>query len=240
VNAVILNAMGPESDPRYRGAGTDVSAYGRWGKRTVDLISLAMLLPAALPLILLISAAVRLTLGSPVLFRQLRPGLRGKPFCIYKFRTMNDLGDASGGLLPDAERLTSFGRLLRSTSLDELPSFWNVLRGEMSLIGPRPLLLEYVPLYSAQQARRHEVRPGVTGWAQVNGRNALTWDDKLRLDVWYVDHVSLALDLRILACTVWRVIRREGISAQGHATVPRFTGSRAEEPDPLKTKVTRI
>jgi sugar transferase EpsL len=204
-----------------------LSAYGRWGKRTVDLISLAALLPAVLPLILLIAAAVRLTLGSPVLFRQVRPGLHGKPFCIHKFRTMNDLCDASGELLPDAKRLTRFGQFLRSTSLDELPSLWNVLRGEMSLMGPRPLLAEYVPLYSAEQARRHEVLPGVTGWAQVNGRNALTWDAKLRLDVWYVDNVSLALDLRILACTVWRVIRREGISAQDHATVPRFTGSQA-------------
>jgi sugar transferase EpsL len=217
-----------------------LSAYGRWGKRTVDLVILAALLPVVLPLLLIISTAVRLTLGSPVLFRQVRPGLRGRPFCIYKFRTMNDLSGASGELLPDAERLTRFGRLLRSTSLDELPSLWNVLRGEMSLIGPRPLLLEYVPLYSAQQARRHEVLPGVTGWVQINGRNALTWDDKLRLDVWYVDHVSLALDLRILVCTVWRVIRREGISAQGHATVPRFTGSQAEGPEPLKKKATRI
>jgi sugar transferase EpsL len=213
-----------------------LSAYGRWGKRTVDLIGLAALLPAVLPLILIISAAVRLTLGSPVLFRQVRPGLRGKPFCIYKFRTMRDWSDASGGLLPDAERLTRFGQLLRSTSLDELPSLWNVLLGEMSLIGPRPLLMEYVPLYSVQQARRHEVRPGVTGWAQVNGRNALTWDDKLRLDVWYVDHVSLVLDLRILACTVWRVLRREGISAQGHATVPRFTGPHAEGLESLKRR----
>jgi sugar transferase EpsL len=217
-----------------------VSAYGRWGKRIVDLIGLAALLPAVLPLILIISAAVRLTLGSPVLFRQVRPGLRGKPFCIFKFRTMKDLTDASGSLLPDAERLTRFGWLLRSTSLDELPSFWNVLRGEMSLIGPRPLLMEYVPLYSVQQARRHEVRPGVTGWAQINGRNALTWDDKLRLDVWYVDHMSLVLDLRILASTVWRVLRREGISAQGHPTMPRFTGPEAERPESVKTKVEGI
>jgi lipopolysaccharide/colanic/teichoic acid biosynthesis glycosyltransferase len=217
-----------------------LSAYGSWGKRAVDLASLAALLPAVLPLILIISAAVRLSLGSPVLFRQVRPGLRGKPFRIYKFRTMHDLCDASGGLLSDAERLTRFGRLLRSTSLDELPSFWNVLRGEMSLIGPRPLLMEYVPLYSAQQARRHEVLPGVTGWAQVNGRNALTWEDKLRLDVWYVDHVSLALDLRILACTVWSVIRREGISAQGHATFPRFTGTQAPGTGSTEKKVTRI
>jgi sugar transferase EpsL len=213
-----------------------LSAYRRWGKRILDLISLAALLPAVLPLILLISAAVRLTLGSPVFFTQVRPGLRGKPFFIHKFRTMNDLRDASGELLPDAERLTSFGRLLRATSLDELPSLWNVLRGEMSLIGPRPFLIEYVPLYSAEQARRHEMLPGVTGWAQVNGRNALTWDDKLRLDVWYVDHVSLALDLRILAWTVWRVLRREGISAQGHATAPRFTGSQAEGPDRPKRR----
>jgi sugar transferase EpsL len=213
-----------------------LSAYGRWGKRAVDLVSLAALVPAVLPLTVLIAAAVRLTLGSPVLFRQVRPGLHGKPFCIHKFRTMNDLYDPSGGLLPDAERLTRFGQFLRSTSLDELPSFWNVLRGEMSLVGPRPLLIEYVPLYSADQARRHEVLPGVTGWAQVNGRNAVTWDDKLRLDVWYVDHVSLTLDLRILACTVWRVIRRDGISAQGHVTAPRFTGSEAQGGDPLKRR----
>lgn len=163
-------------------------------------------------------------MGSPVLFRQCRPGRFGRPFYMIKFRTMRDATDAAGRPLPDGERLTAFGRFLRSSSLDELPELWNVLKGDMSLVGPRPLLMEYLPLYSAEQARRHEVRPGVTGWAQVNGRNALTWEEKFRLDVWYVDNRSLWLDLRIIAMTVKKVIRRDGISAAGEATMPKFTG----------------
>jgi lipopolysaccharide/colanic/teichoic acid biosynthesis glycosyltransferase len=195
-------------------------------KRLFDLLlSIGLLLALALPLLLL-WALVRRKLGSPVLFRQVRPGLHGRPFMMVKFRTMTNERGADGELLPDAQRLTPFGRLLRTTSLDELPELWNVLRGEMSLVGPRPLLLEYLPLYSPEQARRHEVRPGITGWAQVNGRNALSWEERLKLDVWYVDHRSLGLDLRILWLTVRKVIVLEGISAQGEATMPRFTGNK--------------
>lgn len=195
-------------------------------KRLFDLLlSIGLLLALALPLLLL-WALVRRKLGSPVLFRQVRPGLHGRPFMMVKFRTMTDERGANGELLPDAQRLTAFGRFLRASSLDELPELWNVLRGEMSLVGPRPLLMEYLPLYSPEQARRHEVRPGITGWAQVNGRNALSWDERFKLDVWYVDHRSLWLDLRILWLTVRKVIVREGISAQGEATMPRFTGNK--------------
>jgi lipopolysaccharide/colanic/teichoic acid biosynthesis glycosyltransferase len=167
-------------------------------------------------------------LGSPVLFKQVRPGLNGKPFKMFKFRTMTDERGPNGALLPDAQRLTSFGRYLRASSLDELPEMWNVLRGEMSLVGPRPLLMEYLPLYSPEQARRHEVRPGITGWAQVNGRNAISWVDKFALDVWYVDHRSLWLDVRILWLTLSKVFMRDGISALGEATMPRFEGSKTE------------
>jgi lipopolysaccharide/colanic/teichoic acid biosynthesis glycosyltransferase len=167
---------------------------------------------------------VRRKLGNPVLFTQVRPGLHGKPFRMVKFRTMTDERDANGALLPDVQRLTPFGRFLRASSLDELPELWNVLRGEMSLVGPRPLLMEYLPLYSTQQSRRHEVRPGITGWAQVNGRNAISWADKFELDVWYVDHRSLLLDIRILWLTVRKVLVRDGISAAGEATMPRFEG----------------
>lgn len=195
-------------------------------KRLFDLLlSFGLLLVLALPMLLL-WGLVRRKLGSPVLFRQVRPGLHGRPFMMVKFRTMTDERGADGELLPDAQRLTSFGRFLRATSLDELPELWNVLRGEMSLVGPRPLLMEYLPLYSPEQARRHEVRPGITGWAQVNGRNALSWEDRFKLDVWYIDHRSLWLDLRILWLTVRKVIVREGISAQGEATMPRFTGNK--------------
>ncbi|MBX9959579.1 MAG: sugar transferase [Burkholderiaceae bacterium] len=195
-------------------------------KRLFDLLlSFGLLLVLALPLLLL-WGLVRCKLGSPVLFRQVRPGLHGRPFMMVKFRTMTDERGADGELLPDAQRLTSFGRFLRATSLDELPELWNVLRGEMSLVGPRPLLMEYLPLYSPEQARRHEVRPGITGWAQVNGRNALSWEDRFKLDIWYVDHRSLWLDVRILWLTVRKVIVREGISAQGEATMPRFTGKK--------------
>ncbi|GAB4459012.1 MAG: sugar transferase [Anaerolineae bacterium] len=177
------------------------------------------------PFLAVIALLVRVKLGAPVLFRQQRPGLHGRPFTIYKFRTMTDARDAKGQFLPDADRLTAFGRLLRRTSLDELPELFNVLRGEMSLVGPRPLLMQYLDRYTPEQARRHEVRPGITGWAQVNGRNALTWEEKFALDVWYVDHQSLWLDLKIILLTIWSVLRREGISQQGHATMPEFVGT---------------
>lgn len=195
-------------------------------KRLFDLLASAMgLLILAVPLALL-TWQVRRKLGSPVLFTQVRPGLHGKPFRMVKFRTMTDARDASGALLPDAQRLTPFGRFLRASSLDELPELWNVLRGDMSLVGPRPLLMEYLPLYSPEQARRHEVRPGITGWAQINGRNAISWPDKFALDVWYVDHRSLWLDIKILRLTVGKVLVRDGISAAGEATMPRFEGEK--------------
>ena len=186
----------------------------------------AILLVAGSPLILALAVLVRLRLGSPVLFRQIRPGLHGRPFEMVKFRTMTDARDTTGALLPDADRLTPFGRFLRSSSLDELPEIWNVLKGEMSFVGPRPLLMDYLPLYSREQARRHEVRPGITGWAQVNGRNTLSWEDKFRLDVEYVERQSMWLDLCILMQTALKVVKRDGISADGDATMPRFTGSR--------------
>lgn len=196
-------------------------------KRVFDFVlALCGLLALALPLVVLIWL-VRRKLGSPVFFRQVRPGLYGKPFEMVKFRTMTDARGPDGQLLPDAERLTPFGRWLRATSLDELPELWNVLRGEMSLVGPRPLLMEYLPLYSPEQARRHEARPGITGWAQVNGRNAISWADKFALDVWYVDHRSLWLDVRILWLTVRKVLVRDGISAAGEATMPRFKGNKS-------------
>ena len=194
-------------------------------KRLFDIVvSACALLVLALPLLVVIWM-VRRKLGSPVFFTQVRPGMHGKPFKMVKFRSMTSERGPDGELLPDAVRLTPFGRLLRSTSLDELPELWNVLKGDMSLVGPRPLLMEYLPLYSPEQARRHAVRPGVTGWAQVNGRNTLSWDDKFKLDVWYVDHRSLWLDLKILWLTVRKVLVREGISAAGEATMGKFTGS---------------
>ena len=193
-------------------------------KRIFDsfLAALSVLL-LALPLLFLIWQ-VRRKLGSPVFFRQTRPGLHGQPFEMVKFRTMTDTRGPDGKLLPDADRLTSFGRFLRASSLDELPELWNVLKGDMSLVGPRPLLMEYLPLYSPEQARRHDVRPGITGWAQVNGRNALSWEEKFKLDVWYVDHRSLWLDVKILWLTLRKVLVREGISADGEATMRKFTG----------------
>lgn len=193
-------------------------------KRTVDVLSTACLIVGGFPLILLLALTVRLKLGSPVFFTQLRPGLHGKPFRMIKFRTMTDTRGRNGDLLPDAERMTRFGRFLRATSLDELPELWNVFVGDMSLVGPRPLLMDYLPLYAQEQARRHEVRPGITGWAQVNGRNALSWEEKFRLDVWYVDNRNLALDLRILWMTLIKVVKREGISADGEATMAKFDG----------------
>ena len=177
------------------------------------------------PLLVTVFLLVFLRLGSPVLFRQQRPGYHGKPFGLLKFRTMTNQRDANGELLPDAERLTPFGRWLRSSSIDELPGLLNILRGEMSFIGPRPLLMEYLPFYSPKQARRHDVKPGFSGWAQINGRNAITWEEKFRLDIWYVDNQSFWLDLRIFVITIWKVLRREGISAVGEATMAPFTGS---------------
>ncbi len=193
-------------------------------KRLMDIVASSTALVLLLPLIALIAAAVRLRLGSPVLFRQQRPGLQGRQFTLVKFRTMVDAHAPDGRPLPDAERLPPFGRWLRSTSLDELPELWNVLRGDMSLVGPRPLLMHYLPLYSEEQARRHEVRPGLTGWAQINGRNALSWEEKFALDVWYVDNWSVWLDIRILAVSFVQVFGRRGISAEGSATMPEFTG----------------
>ncbi|NMG73939.1 sugar transferase [Aromatoleum diolicum] len=198
-------------------------------KRSFDFLASVLGLVLLAPVFAFISWNVRRKMGSPVLFRQVRPGLQGKPFEMVKFRTMRDGVDPQGNLLPDAERLTPFGNFLRASSLDELPELWNVLKGEMSLVGPRPLLIEYLPLYSPEQNRRHEARPGVTGWAQVNGRNALSWDEKFKLDVWYVNNQSLWLDLKILILTVKKVVIRDGISAQGEATMSRFTGSRGEE-----------
>lgn len=194
-------------------------------KRVIDLSAAVSALLLLLPLLVIVALLVRTKLGSPVLFRQLRPGLHGEAFAMLKFRSMTDARDASGALLPDAERLTSFGKFLRSSSLDELPGLWNIVRGDMSLVGPRPLLMDYLPLYSDEQARRHDVRPGLTGWAQVNGRNALQWEEKFALDCWYVDNQSLWLDIRILARTVLKVIRRADISADGEATMSRFTGT---------------
>ena len=195
-------------------------------KRLFDtfLSSLSLLL-LGIPLVFL-ACTVRRSLGSPVFFRQLRPGLHGLPFQMIKFRTMTDARGLNGQLLPDSDRLTAFGRFLRSSSLDELPELWNVLKGDMSLVGPRPLLMEYLSLYSPEQARRHEVRPGITGWAQVNGRNALSWEEKFKLDVWYVDHRSLWLDIKILWLTVCKVLGREGISGEGEATMGKFTGGK--------------
>jgi lipopolysaccharide/colanic/teichoic acid biosynthesis glycosyltransferase len=198
-------------------------------KRLFDFLASAAALVALSPALLLLAILVRRKLGSPVIFRQLRPGRGGRVFEVWKFRTMTDARDSDGRLLPDAARLPPFGRWLRATSLDELPELWNVFRGEMSLVGPRPLLVEYLPLYTEKQARRHELRPGLTGWAQINGRNALTWDEKFHLDVWYVDHRSFWLDLKIIVLTVARVFRRDGISAAGEATMPRFTGSQEKD-----------
>ncbi|MCZ8158967.1 MAG: sugar transferase [Rhizobiaceae bacterium] len=194
-------------------------------KRFLDIVIAASGLIVFSPLMLALVLLIWLRLGAPAFFRQTRPGRHGKPFEMIKFRTMRNALDEDGNQLPDAERLPPFGRYLRSTSLDELPELWNVLKGDMSLVGPRPLLMEYLPLYSHQQSRRHDVRPGVTGWAQVNGRNAISWETKLELDVWYVDNLSLWLDLKIICLTFLKVVKREGISAAGNATATKFTGS---------------
>ena len=195
-------------------------------KRAFDIVASAIGLLLLGPVIAVLAWQIRKKLGSPVLFRQTRPGLHGQPFQMVKFRTMRDAIGPDGQPLPDSERMTPFGSFLRAASLDELPELWNVLKGDMSLVGPRPLLMEYLPLYSPEQARRHEVRPGVTGWAQINGRNALSWEEKFRLDVWYVDNQSFWLDLKILALTVKKVFVREGISAAGEVTAAKFTGNK--------------
>lgn len=194
-------------------------------KRAFDIIAALFLLFVTSPLLLLAALIVRIALGRPVLFTQIRPGLHGRPFRLYKLRTMSDARDAEGTLLPDAQRLTFVGRWLRRTSLDELPQLLNVLKGNMSLVGPRPLLMEYLPLYTPEQARRHIVRPGITGWAQVMGRNALSWEERFALDAWYVDHATLRLDLMILWLTLRQAFSGRGVSAEGHATMPKFTGS---------------
>ena len=194
-------------------------------KRWFDFLAIVAALPFLLPLFVILWCVIRCYLGSPVFFVQLRPGLHGKPFPVVKFRTMTNSCDGNGCLLPDAQRLTRVGRFLRATSLDELPELINVITGKMSIVGPRPLLMQYLGRYSPEQARRHEVMPGITGWAQVNGRNSISWEDKFRLDVWYVDNWSFGLDLKIIAMTVFKVIKREGISAAGEATAAEFMGS---------------
>lgn len=195
-------------------------------KRLFDIISSFVGLVLLSPIIVIVAWKVSRKLGSPVLFRQIRPGKNGKPFEMMKFRTMLDEADANGKPLPDFERMTSFGSFLRSSSLDELPGLWNVLKGDMSLVGPRPLLVEYLPLYSPEQSRRHDLRPGLSGWAQVNGRNAISWEDKFKLDVWYVDNCSLWLDIKIIFLTIKKVFVRDGISAEGEATMTKFIGSK--------------
>lgn len=200
--------------------------YRRYGKRLLDIVGAGLGLILLGPLLLGVALAVRIGIGAPVLFRQWRPGFLGLPFLLIKFRSMTGERDALGRLLPDARRLTRLGRFLRASSLDELPELWNVLRGDMSLVGPRPLLVEYLPLYSPEQMRRHDVKPGITGWAQVNGRNALTWEEKFALDLWYVDNGSFFLDVKILLRTLGRVFARDGIGHGEDATMPWFTGSR--------------
>lgn len=197
----------------------------------MDILISAIALILLSPVIAWTSWKIRKNLGAPVVFRQVRPGLNAKPFILVKFRSMRDANDSKGTPLPDAERMTPFGQFLRSSSLDELPELWSVLKGDMSLVGPRPLLNEYLPLYSAEQARRHEVRPGITGWAQVNGRNSLSWEDKFKLDVWYVDNRSILLDFKILFMTVHKVLAREGISADGEVTMSKFSGSKRSDTD---------
>lgn len=199
--------------------------YEKVIKRILDAVFSAVGLLVLSPVMLVTAGLVRKNLGSPVIFRQPRPGRNGKVFHLYKFRTMRDARGENGELLPDEERLTPFGKALRATSLDELPELWNILKGDMSLVGPRPLLVKYLPLYSAEQSRRHDVRPGLTGWAQVNGRNTITWEEKFRYDVWYVDHVNILLDAKILMMTVGKILRREGITSEGAATMEEFKGT---------------
>ena len=203
-----------------------MSGLGKVMKRFVDITGSIISLVLLSPVLLVVWAMIRRAMGSPVLFHQTRPGLYGQPFRMVKFRTMRDANDSNGNPLPDSERLTNFGHFLRASSLDELPELWNVLKGDMSLVGPRPLLMEYLPLYSPEQARRHEVRPGVTGWAQINGRNSVSWNEKFQLDVWYVENRNFRLDLKIILLTIRKVVKRDGISAAGEATMPKFKGNR--------------
>lgn len=203
--------------------------YRKFGKRLLDVVLATIALVVVSPVALVVAAAIRLTMGSPILFRQVRPGLHGKPFVMYKFRTMLDLRDEQGNLLPDEERLTRLGKFLRHLSLDEIPELWNVLKGDMSAVGPRPLLMEYLPLYTPEQARRHEVKPGMAGPVIMSGRNILDWEEKFKLDVWYVENCSLWLDLTILVLTTWKVVRGEGVSYRGHATMPKFAGTSGNE-----------
>jgi sugar transferase EpsL len=196
-----------------------------FAKRVTDFFFSAIALLVLAPLIAAVALTIRLSVGRPVLFRQTRPGHKGKPFTLLKFRTMTIARNSRGVLLPDAERLTPIGKLLRHLSLDELPQLWNVFRGDMSLVGPRPLLMRYMNRYTPEQSRRHDVKPGMTGWAQVNGRNTITWPDRFAMDIWYVDHWNLLLDIRILLQTLWQVMKRSDISQQGHATMPEFLGS---------------
>jgi sugar transferase EpsL len=198
-------------------------------KRCIDIVGAGLGLIVLSPVLAVVAVAVWMQMGRPVMFQQMRPGLNGQAFRMYKFRTMSNKWDEEGNLLPDEQRLTSLGKFLRKTSLDELPELFNVLKGDMSLVGPRPLLMQYLERYTSEQARRHEVKPGITGWAQVNGRNAISWEEKFALDVWYVDNRSLWLDIKILAITIWKVFRREGISAQGEATMPEFMGIYKQE-----------
>lgn len=200
-------------------------------KRVLDIAIASTALVLLSPVHALVAYKVKKNLGSPVLFRQVRPGLHGKPFEMIKFRTMKDAVDAQGNSLPDSERLTPFGKMLRATSLDEMPELWNVIKGDMSIVGPRPLLMEYLPLYNAEQAKRHDVRPGITGHAQVNGRNAISWEKKFELDTWYVEHQSLWLDFKIMLKTIQKVIAKDDISAEGEATMSKFTGSSEHKND---------
>lgn len=200
-------------------------------KRVLDIAIASTALVLLSPVYALVAYKVKKNLGSPVLFRQVRPGLHGKPFEMIKFRTMKDAVDAQGNPLPDSERLTPFGKMLRATSLDEIPELWNVIKGDMSIVGPRPLLMEYLPLYNAEQAKRHNVRPGITGHAQVNGRNAISWEKKFELDTWYVEHQSLWLDFKIMLKTIQKVIAKDDISAEGEATMSKFTGSSEHKND---------
>ena len=195
-------------------------------KRFFDMLLIILGLPLIFPLFILIALLVRLDLGSPIILKQFRPGLNGKLFLLIKFRTMTNSKDENGNLLTDEERLTKFGKFLRSISLDELPELWNVLNGNMSLVGPRPLLEDYLPLYTEQQARRHKVKPGITGWAQINGRNSISWEDKFDYDLWYVDNKSFWLDIKIILMTIVKVINRDGVSANGNSTMPKFTGTK--------------
>jgi sugar transferase EpsL len=206
-----------------------VKCAGRLAKRILDFIASSICLICLIPILIIVGIVIHFTMGSPVVFRQMRPGLNAKPFFIYKFRTMTEGCDASGKLLSDEARLTGIGKWMRKCSIDELPQLWNVFIGDLSLVGPRPLLIEYLPLYSPGQARRHNVKPGITGWAQVNGRNAISWEEKFQLDVWYVDNWSFALDMKILLMTVLRVVSSSGINNPGHVTMPEFKGTKIDE-----------